>query len=177
MMIWKEALALEDGKNKRYVDAGITTELPFFIMQRSLIPNYFSLSLKRLIAPESGDTVDLAGRKSNIMHACHLARLLGLEKMRDKVEGYDKRQKSTALRFWNGATKEGVLEILAELVGEVKRRMQAQVGELDHLVAGQWASRGWMRSLAEWKRVFARMIFAAVDISKKRKVNRRQHVR
>lgn len=161
MMIWNEALLLEEGNNRCYSFAGITYQRRFFIKQRSPITKGRNRSFQRLIASASGDTVDLGGPKSKVMKTCRLARLLGLERTRHKVEGYELHEPE-AVRLENGATKSCVLDILAELVNEVKRRMEYEGGEMDDLVTAMgklWLDRS---SPADHKRVFDRMIFAAL---------------
>lgn len=56
------------------------------------------------------------------------------------------------------------LIFLAELVNEVKRRMESEDGQMDDLVVvmgKQWLDES---APADHKRVFARMMFAPIDI-------------
>ena len=75
------------------------------------------------------------------MRACRLARLLGLKRTKNKVEGYELHVPK-AMRLKNGASKSWVLDTLAELVNEVKRRMESEGGEMDDLVAAM--GRLWL---------------------------------
>ena len=99
----------------------------FLVKQRSRIAECRNCSFQRLISSASGDIIDIGYRKSNVVRPCHLAQLLGLERTRHKVEGYELHEPEV-VHLENGATKPCVLDILARLVNEVKRRMKFEGG-------------------------------------------------